>query len=177
MKEEIRVLISEEDLYAHIRELADRINRDYEGKELHLLCTLKGAVFFTCELAKHLTVPVKFTFVKCSSYGGSTTSSGKVHLDLDLDEDIRGKDVLVVEDIIDTGNTLSFLIDILGARDPASLKLCTMLDKPSRRRVKGLVPDYNCFTIDDLFVVGFGLDYDQKYRNLPYIGVVSFVEE
>ena len=177
MREEIRELIPEEQLYARIRELADQINRDYAGKELHLLCTLKGAVFFTCELAKHLTIPVKFTFCKCSSYGGSTVSSGKVHLDIDLDEDIHGKDVLVVEDIIDTGNTLSFLINILNAREPASLKLATMLDKPSRRRVEGLTPNYNCYTIDDLFVVGFGLDYDQKYRNLPYIGVVEFVED
>ena len=175
MKEEIRVLISEEDLYAHIRELADRINRDYEGKELHLLCTLKGAVFFTCELAKYITVPVTFDFMSVSSYGGGTKSSGVVRMIKDLDEPIEDKNVIVVEDIVDSGRTLSYLLDNLSGRSPAVLRLAALLDKPDRR-VTDVSADYTGFTIPDEFVIGFGLDYDQRYRNLPYIGVLSFEE-
>lgn len=139
---------------------------------MHLVCVLKGSVMFTCELAKRITVPVTFDFMSCSSYGSDTKSSGVVKLVKDLDEPLEGKNVLVVEDIVDSGRTLSYLLEILGARKPAELKLCTLLDKPERR-VKPVKVDYTGFNIPDEFVVGYGLDYDQKYRNLPYIGVVE----
>lgn len=174
MSETIRVLIPEDKVDARIREIAAQINKDYEGKSVHLICILKGSVMFMSELAKRLTVPVTMDFMKCSSYGGGTVSKGIVQLAKDLDESIENRDVIIIEDIIDSGNTLAYLIDILGKRKPASLKLCTLLDKPSRRVRHEVKVDYTCFTIDDLFVVGYGLDYDQKYRNLPYIGVVEF---
>ena len=150
------------------------INRDYAGKEVHLICILKGGVFFTCELAKRLTVPVSMDFMSVSSYGSGTESSGVVRIVKDLDESIAGKNVLIVEDIIDSGRTLAYLIEILKQRNPESIHLCTLLDKPERRVKKQVKVDYTCFEIPDEFVVGFGLDYDQKYRNLPYIGVVEF---
>ena len=139
----------------------------------HMICVLKGGVFFTCELAKRVTVPVSLDFMSVSSYGNDTSSSGVVRIVKDLDEPIEGKDVLIVEDIIDSGRTLSYLIEILKQRHPASIHLCTLLDKPERR-VKDVKVDYVCFNIPDEFVVGYGLDYAQKYRNLPYIGVVEF---
>ena len=154
--------------------MAAMINRDYEGKEVHLICILKGGVFFTCELAKRLTVPVSMDFMSVSSYGSGTESSGVVRIVKDLDESIAGKNVLIVEDIIDSGRTLAYLIEILKQRNPESIHLCTLLDKPERRVKKQVKVDYTCFEIPDEFVVGFGLDYDQKYRNLPYIGVVEF---
>ena len=172
MSEKIRVLLSEEEVDTKIREIAAQISRDYEGKEIHLICVLKGGVFFTCELAKRITVPVSLDFMSVSSYGDDTKSSGVVRIVKDLDEPVKGKDVLIVEDIIDSGRTLSYLIDIIKGRGPKSVKLCTLLDKPERR-VKNVKVDYVCFTIPDEFVVGYGLDYDQKYRNLPYIGVVE----
>lgn len=156
--------------------MAQQINRDYEGKEVHLICILKGSIFFTCELAKRLTVPVTMDFMSVKSYGDDTKSSGVVRLVKDLDEPLEGKHVIVVEDIIDSGRTLSYLLDILGKRNPASLRLCTLLDKPERR-VKEVYVDYTCFNIPDEFVVGYGLDYAQRYRNLPFIGVVEFVED
>lgn len=137
-----------------------------------MICVLKGGVFFTCELAKRLTIPVSMDFMSVSSYGADTKSSGVVKIIKDLDEGIEGKNVLVVEDIIDSGRTLSYLLEYLRNRNPKSLKLCTLLDKPERRVVEVNV-DYTCFDIPDEFVVGYGLDYAQKYRNLPYIGVVE----
>ncbi len=176
MKESVRVMLTEEELSAKIAELGAKISKDYAGRELHLICVLKGGVFFTCELAKRITVPVSLDFMSVSSYGSDTKSSGVVKIIKDLDQGIEGKDVLVVEDIIDSGRTLSYLLENLRNRKPNSLKLCTMLDKPERRVVDVDV-DYTGFEIPDEFVVGYGLDYDQKYRNLPYIGVVEFKED
>ena len=173
MKEEINVLIKEDEIVARVKELAEQINRDYEGKTLHLICILKGSVFFTCELAKRITVPVTMDFMQCSSYSGDTKSSGIVRIVKALDENIEGKEVIITEDIIDSGRTLSHLKKLLGQRNPASLKICTLLDKPERRVVDVDV-EYVGFQIEDKFVVGYGLDYDQQYRNLPYIGVVEF---
>jgi len=126
-----------------------------------------------CELAKRITVPVTLDFMSCSSYGSGTISKGIVRLAKDLDETIEGRDVIIIEDIIDSGNTLAYLFELLSARKPASLKLCTLLDKPSRRIRHDVKVDYSCFSIEDLFVVGYGLDYDQRYRNLPYVGVIE----
>lgn len=173
MKDKIRVLISEEEVETRVCELAAQINKDYEGKSVHLLCILKGSVMFMSELAKRITVPVTMDFMSCSSYGSGTVSKGIVKISKDLDEPIEGRDVILVEDIIDSGNTLSYLIEILGSRKPASLRLCTLLDKPSRRVHHEVKVDYTGFEIEDLFVVGYGLDYDQKYRNLPYVGVIE----
>ena len=173
MKETIRVLLSEEEVDRRIKEVADQINRDYAGKEVHLICVLKGGVFFMCELAKRITVPVSLDFMSVSSYGDDTKSSGVVRIVKDLDQPLEGKDVLIVEDIIDSGRTLYFLIDILKKRNPKNIEMCTLLDKPERRVKKQVQVKYTCFTIPDEFVVGYGLDYDQKYRNLPYIGVVE----
>ena len=173
MKEEINVLIKEDEIVARVKELAEQINRDYEGKTLHLICILKGSVFFTCELAKRITSPVEIEFMSVSSYGSGTSSSGVVRIVNDLGTSIEGKNVLVIEDIIDSGRTLSYLLENLKTRNPKTLRLCTLLDKPDRRVVDVNV-DYVGFVIPDEFVVGYGLDYDQKYRNLPYIGVVEF---
>ncbi len=175
MAETIKVMIPEEEVDAKIRELAEKISKDYEGKQVHLVCILKGSVFFTCELAKRITVPVSMDFMSVSSYGDGTKSSGVVRIAKDLDETLEGKDVLVIEDIIDSGRTLSYLLEVLSKRNPASMKLCTLLDKPDRRTHEVHV-DYVGFNIPDEFVVGYGLDYAQKYRNLPYIGVVEGVE-
>ena len=173
MAEKIRVLLSEEEVNRRISEIAAQISRDYEGKAIHMICILKGGVFFTCELAKRLTVPVSLDFMSVSSYGDDTKSSGVVRIVKDLDESLKDKDVLIVEDIIDSGRTLSYLIEVLRQREPASIRLCTLLDKPERRVKKQVKVDYTCFSIPDEFVVGYGLDYAQKYRNLPYIGVVE----
>lgn len=175
MSERITVMISEQDVKARILQLAEKISSDYEGKKLHLICILKGSVFFTCELAKHLTIPVTMDFMSVSSYGNDTKTSGVVRLVKDLDEPIEGRDVLVIEDIIDSGRTLSYLLKNMQNRKPASLRLCTLLDKPDRR-VTEVEVDYTGFEIPDEFVVGYGLDYAQKYRNLPYIGVVHLEE-
>ena len=173
MAEQIKVLLTEKEVDDRIQELGDQISKDYEGKEVHLICILKGGSFFMCELAKRITVPVSFDFMSVSSYGGDTKSSGVVRIVKDLDESIQGKDVIVIEDIVDSGRTLNYLLEMLHDRGPKSLRLCTLLDKPSRRVIQVPV-DYTGFQIPDEFVVGYGLDYDQKYRNLPYIGVVEF---
>lgn len=173
MADKIRVLLSEDEVNKRISEVAAQISRDYQGKEIHLICILKGGVFFTCELAKRLELPVTLDFISVSSYGNDTKSSGVVRIVKDLDEPLAGKDVLIVEDIIDSGRTLSYLIEVLKQRGPESIRLCTLLDKPERRVKKQVTVDYTCFTIPDEFVVGYGLDYAQKYRNLPYIGVVE----
>ena len=173
MSETVRVLLSEEEVDKRIAEIAAKVSEDYQGEQVHLICVLKGGIFFTCELAKRLTVPVSMDFMSVSSYGKETKSSGVVKIVKDLDEPLVGKDVIVVEDIVDSGRTLSYLMEMLKDRNPESLRLCTLLDKPDRRVVDVHV-DYTGFQIPDEFVVGYGLDYDQKYRNLPYIGVVEF---
>ena len=173
MADKIRVLLSEDEVNKRISEVAAQISRDYQGKEIHLICILKGGVFFTCELAKRLELPVTLDFMSVSSYGNDTKSSGVVRIVKDLDEPLEGKHVLIVEDIIDSGQTLAYLIEVLKQRGPADIRLCTLLDKPERRVKKQVKVDYTCFTIPDEFVVGYGLDFDQKYRNLPYIGVVE----
>lgn len=175
MSEKIRVLISEKEVDERIEALGRQISKDYEGKEIHLICVLKGGAFFMCELAKRISIPVSLDFMSVSSYGNGTSSSGIVRIAKDLDESIEGKNVLIVEDIIDSGRTLYYLMDILQKRHPNSLQLCTLLDKPERRE-KDVKVDYVGFEIPDEFVVGYGLDYAQKYRNLPYIGVVEGVE-
>lgn len=173
MSETIKELISEEKVENRIRALAEEISEDYTGKELHMICILKGASFFMCELAKRCTIPVSIDFMSVSSYGSGTQSSGTVRVVKDMDDPIEGKDVLIVEDIVDSGRTLHFLGELLASRGAKSIKYCTLLDKPERR-VVDLKVDYTGFTIPDEFVVGYGMDYDQKYRNLPYIGIVSF---
>lgn len=173
MAEKIKVMLTEQEVDAKICEIGKRISEDYAGRQVHLVCVLKGGSFFMCELAKRITVPVSLDFMSVSSYGGETKSSGVVKIVKDLDEPLKDKDVIVVEDIVDSGRTLSYLMEMLRDRGPASLKLCTLLDKPDRRVVDVHV-DYTGFQIPDEFVVGYGLDYDQKYRNLPYIGKVEF---
>lgn len=170
---EVEVMFSEEDVDRRIKEIGEQISKDYAGKSVHLVCVLKGGSFFMCELAKRITVPVSLDFMSVSSYGGDTKSSGVVRIVKDLDEPLAGKNVIVVEDIIDSGRTLSYLIEMLKDRKPESLTLCTLLDKPSRRVVDVDVK-YTGYEIPDEFVVGYGLDYDQQYRNLPYIGKVVF---
>ena len=177
MNETIKVLVEESKIDARIRELGEEISRDYEGKEVHMICILKGGVMFMCELAKRITVPVSMDFMQVSSYGGGTKTSGIVKISKDLDETIEDKDVLIVEDIIDSGRTLKYLIPVLMQRKPAEIRLCTLLDKPEGREVDTVRVDYTGFTIPDKFVVGYGLDYDQRYRNLPYIGYVDFGEK
>ncbi len=165
-------MISEEEVNARIAEIAAQINEDYKGEEIVAIGILRGGVYFCTELTKRITVPVILDFMEASSYGAATSSSGQVNITKDLIEDIAGRHVIVVEDIIDTGRTLSLLLDNLRARKPKSLKLCTLLDKPERRIVQVPV-DYNGFVIPNKFVIGYGMDYAQKYRNLPYIGVVE----
>lgn len=173
MDDKIRILLSEEEVAARVKEIAEKISRDYEGKPLHLICILKGGVFFTCELAKRINLPLTMDFMSVSSYGAGTVSSGIVKITKDLDDPIEGKDVLIVEDIIDSGNTLAYLIEVLKQRNPNSIELCTLLDKPERRVKDQVKVKYTCFTVPDQFIIGYGLDYDQIYRNLPYIGVIE----
>ena len=175
MSEKITVLVSEKEVDERIELLGKQISKDYEGRQVHLICILKGGAFFMCELAKRITVPVSIDYMSVSSYGNRTSSSGVVRIAKDLDESIEGKDVLIVEDIIDSGRTLYYLMETLRQRHPKSLHLCMLLDKPERRE-KDVKVDYVGFEIPDEFVVGYGLDYAQKYRNLPYIGVVEGVE-
>ena len=170
--DKINVLIPEEKVNARIKEIAEQISRDYAGRNIHLICILKGGVFFMCELAKRITIPVSMDFMAVSSYGDETESIGRVRIVKDLDESIKGKDVLIVEDIIDSGRTLFNLMKMLEARQPASLRIAALLDKPDRREFD--VPiSYVCHEIPDVFVVGYGLDYAQRHRNLPFIGYVE----
>ncbi len=172
MKEKIGVLISEDKVNARIAEMAQALDKEYEGKTVHMIGILKGSVFFMCELTRRMKTPVTLDFMSVSSYGNGTSSSGIVKLSKDLDESIEGKDVIIVEDILDSGRTLSYLVEMLGSRKPASIKVITLLDKPERRVIP--VDLYMTgFTIPDRFVVGYGLDCAQKYRNLPYIGVIE----
>ena len=173
--EKIEVMIPREKIDERVKQIAEQINKDYENREIHIICVLKGGVFFAVELARYLTVPVTIDFMSVSSYGNDTKSSGVVRIVKDLDEPLQGKDVLVVEDIMDSGRTLSYLMNLLRDRRPASLRLCALLDKPDRR-VTPVSVDYTGFQIEDKFVVGCGMDYRQRYRNLPYIGVVSLEE-
>lgn len=169
--DKIDVLISEEKVDARIREIAEQIDRDYAGKSVVFLCTLKGACFFACELAKRVTIPVFMEFIRASSYIGKS-STGNVKMLVDVPNDaVEGKDVLIIEDVIDTGVTLSNVTKLIAGRNPASLKVCSLLDKHECRKVE-FEGDYIGFTIGNDFVVGYGLDWDQKYRNLPYIGIV-----
>jgi len=170
----INVMISEEEIDRRVRELGEQISRDYAGKKIHMLCVLKGGVYFMTALSKRISqdIPVSLDFMSVSSYGNDTKSSGVVRIVKDLDESLEGRDVIVVEDIIDSGRTLAYLMGIMQDRNPSSLKLCTLLDKPSRREVEVNV-DYVGFKIEDRFVVGCGMDFEQEYRNLPYIGVVE----
>ena len=165
------ILFSEEQLKERVAQIAAQIDRDYAGKELMLVSVLRGSFIFMADLVRAITVPCKVDFMAVSSYGSGTVSSGQVQITKDLSEDITGRHLLVVEDILDSGNTLSYLLEVLRARKPASIRLCTLLDKPERR-VKPVPLDYTGFTIPDAFVVGYGLDYDEHYRNLPYIGVL-----
>ena len=173
MTERIETLITKEEIEKRIDALAEQIMKDYAGEEIYMVCVLKGGIFFMVDLARKINGPVLFDFMVVSSYGSGTESSGHIMIKKDLDGNIEGKNVLIVEDIIDSGNTLNQLRSFLLTRNPASFKICTILDKPSRRT--GDVPvDYVGFEIPDEFVVGYGLDYDQRYRNLDYIGVVRF---
>lgn len=166
---ELKVLIDEKTLQDKIQELAETIMKDYEGKELTFICILKGSALFTVDLAKKIKNNVRFEFIRVSSYGDSTESSGKVTMKLDLQDSIEGRDVIIIEDIIDTGRTLSYLRDYLKDKNPASLKICTLLDK-KERRIFDIEPDYTAFNIPDKFVVGYGLDDKENLRNLPYVG-------
>lgn len=172
MEEKITTLISTEEVNEKLQEIASKISKEYKDKTVHLICVLKGGVMFMVDLAKHIVPPVTMDFMAVSSYGNETTSSGVVKIVKDLDESIEGKDVIIIEDIIDSGRTLSYLVKILEKREPNSIKICTLLDKPDRRVVDVEV-DYVGFTIPDEFVVGYGLDYMQKYRNLPFIGTIK----
>ncbi|MCF2661700.1 hypoxanthine phosphoribosyltransferase [Pseudoflavonifractor phocaeensis] len=166
------ILFSEEQLKARVAEIARQIETDYAGKEIMLISVLRGSFIFMADLCRAIQLPCTLDFMSVSSYGKSTTSSGQVQITKDLSEDITGRHVIVVEDILDSGNTLSYLLKILENRHPASIRLCTLLDKPERR-VKPVEVHYTGFTIPDAFVVGYGLDYAERYRNLPYIGVLK----
>lgn len=172
MEHKITELFSEEAIAERVRELGKQISEDYAGKEIKLICVLRGAIMFYAELAKRITVPVRFDFISVSSYGDSTVSSGKVSVRREPMEDIKGQHVIIVEDIIDTGNTLSTLKKMMEDNGAASVKLASLLDKPDRRQVE-IKGDYIGFEIPDKFVVGYGLDYAQQYRQLPYVGVVE----
>lgn len=166
---DLKVLIDEKTLQSKIEEVAERIMKDYEGKDITFICILKGSAMFTVDLAKKIRNNVRFEFIRVSSYGEGTVSSGKVTMKLDLQDSIEGEDVIIIEDIIDTGRTLSYLRDYLKEKKPASLKICTLLDKKERREFD-IEPDYTAFNIPDKFVVGYGLDDRENLRNLPYVG-------
>lgn len=173
MTEDVKeILLTKEQIAARITEIGEQISADYAGKEILMIGVLRGAVIFMADLARAITVPVALDFMAVSSYGTSTTSSGVVRILKDLDEAVQGRHVLVVEDIVDTGLTLNYLLDNLKSREPASIKLCTLLNKPDRRKAEVNI-DYNGFNIPDEFVIGYGLDYAEKYRNLPFIGILK----
>ena len=172
MPEKVKILLSEEEVNKRICEIGQQISKDYAGRQVHLICVLRGGSFFMCELAKRITVPVSLDFMSVSSYGGDCKSSGVVKIVKDLDDSIKGKDVLVVEDIVDSGRTLSYLLELLGQREPKSLALCTLLDKPERRAAH-VYAKYIGLRVPDAFVVGYGLDFDEKYRNLPFVGILK----
>lgn len=167
-----KVLIDEKDLQAKINELGEKITKDYQGKDLLVVCVLKGAVMFATDLIKRVNLPLEIDFMAVSSYGNATKSSGVVRILKDLEKEIQHRDILIVEDIIDSGLTLSYLVENLKQRNPNSVSICTLLDKPERRQAE-LEVQYKGFTVPDEFVVGYGLDYAEKYRNLPYIGILK----
>ena len=172
-KHEISVYLTEEQLNQRIAEIGAQITERFKGESVYLVCILKGSIFFTTELATRIALPMTIDFISASSYGAQTHSSGVVNIKKDLEQSIEGENVIVVEDIVDSGNTLSRLMQLFESRNPKTLTICTLLDKPDRRVVENLQVDYTGFVIPDKFVVGFGLDYDQRYRNLPYIGFVE----
>ena len=172
MKEHVDILISEENVDKKIEEIGKKISEEYQGKSVHLICVLKGGAFFMCELAKRITVPVSMDFMAVSSYGSGAKTSGVVKILKDLDKSIEGKDLLIVEDILDSGKTLNYLTEILMARNPNSIKICTLFDKPDRREVN-IFADYIGTKVPNEFIVGYGLDYNEYYRNLPYIGALK----
>lgn len=167
-----RVLFTEEELKQRVKEMGAQITADYQGKEPVLISVLRGSYMFMADLSRAIDLPCSIDFMSVSSYGKGTSSSGQVQITKDLSDEIEGKDIIVVEDILDSGNTLFYLLQILWARKPASIRLCTLLDKPERR-VKDITAEYSGFTIPDAFVVGYGLDYAEQYRNLPYIGILK----
>ena len=171
-KDILEVLFSEEQLDRRVREIAAQIEKDYEGKEIMLISVLRGSFVFMADLCRRIDLPCTVDFMSVSSYGKGTSSSGQVQITKDLSSDISGKHIIVVEDILDSGNTLSYLLKLLEQRNPASIRLCTLLDKPDRR-VKQVEVHYSGFSIPDAFVVGYGLDYAEKYRNMPYIGILK----
>lgn len=166
------ILYSEEQIQAKVKELGEQLSRDFEGRNPLVICVLKGAFIFISDLVKNMTIPLEIDFMAVSSYGASTKSSGVVRILKDLDVSVEGRDVIIVEDIIDSGLTLSYLIDVLERRNAKSVTVVALFDKPGRRTVE-LEPDYKGFTIPDAFVVGYGLDYAEKYRNLPFVGVLK----
>lgn len=173
MKNDIeRVLISEDEIKEIVKKIGARISEDYKDKNLLMVSVLKGSVMFMADLMRSVTIPCQIDFMAVSSYGSGTTSSGVVKIVKDLDTNLEGYDVLIVEDILDSGKTLSYLTKILKERNPASIKICTFLDKPERRQAD-IYADYSGTTVPDEFVVGYGLDYDEKYRNLPYVGALK----
>lgn len=176
MKEVVEVLVSEEEIKERINCLADKINAKYKDKTLILVCVLKGGVIFMVDLAKKLKGDIRFDFMDISSYGDGTVSSGNIKINKDLENSIENEHVLLVEDIVDSGRTLRHLLKHMEGQNPKSIEVCSLLDKPDRREYKDIAPDYTGFIIPNEFVVGYGLDYAQKYRNLPYIGVLHFEE-
>ena len=173
MKDDIKkVLLSEEELHTRVSELGAQLSRDYEGKNLLMVSVLKGSVVFMADLMRAISQPAEIDFMVVSSYGSGVKSSGVVKIVKDLDINLQGKDILIVEDILDSGMTLDYIKGMLQDRNPASIRICTLLDKPARRKAD-LQADYVGFTVPDEFVVGYGLDYDERYRNLPYIGVLK----
>ena len=167
-----RVLVTREEIARSVKELGQKITRDFAGKDLVMVCILKGACVFFTDLVREVDLPLTMEFMSVSSYGSGTSSTGVVRIVKDLDRNIENKDVLIVEDIVDSGRTLSYLVNVLHQRRPHSISIATLLDKPARR-VVDLTVQYSCFNIPDAFVVGYGLDYDEKYRNLPDIGILS----
>lgn len=166
-----RILISEKDLKKAVKKMGKDISKDYADKNLMLVAVLKGSVIFMADLMRAITIPINIDFMSVSSYGSGSKTSGVVKIIKDLDHDLSGKDILIVEDILDSGMTLSYLTKLLKQRNVNSIKVATLLDKPDRR-IADITPDYSCFTVPDEFVVGYGLDFDQKYRNLSYVGVL-----
>lgn len=167
-----KILYTEEALKQRVAELGAQITRDYQGKNLVVASVLRGSYIFMADLTRAIELPISVDFMAVSSYGAGTTSSGQVEIKKDLSDSIEGKDLLIVEDILDSGNTLYYLMDVLQARKPASIRICTLLDKPERR-TKPITATYTGFTIPDAFVVGYGLDYAERYRNLPYVGILK----
>lgn len=167
-----RILFSEEELTQRVKELGAQITQDYQGKEPVLISVLRGSYIFMADLSRAIDLPCAIDFMSVSSYGKGTSSSGQVQITKDLSDEIEGKDIIIVEDILDSGNTLFYLMQLLQARNPASICLCTLLDKPERR-AKDIKANYIGFSVPDAFVVGYGLDYAEKYRNLPYIGILK----